>query len=496
MSKPHLTRFLHAWSLPVLLVLSVLLPSLILAWTATAERARVLAEAEANAVRTVTALHEHAAKVFDIHEFILSEVLRRVDGRGWSDLSGDAALWAELAGMARSLDSTTSIVLADADGRVRLATTAFPAPPAATVAGQDHFQAHLPGQPARTHVAPCRAEAGGPRIALSRRLSDPEGNFAGIAKVSVPMAEFTGFWERFAPTIAHIVPLVRSDGLVVARYPAEAVPARLSVGGPFLSRALAARDGTYTAVSHVDGIERLNAFTRIKDYPLHIAFSMETRAVLAGWRTRMELLAFYTVLATIALLGMSLMAARQYQDQRRAAKAWREQADRLEAEMAAREQAEAQLRRAQTLDAVGQLTAGVAHDFNNLLQAVKSGLFLLRKRSTDKAGHEIMDGALAAVDRGAKLVRQMMVFARRERLEPRPVDLRAQVAGMGELLAKALGTGIRVEAEFEEGLPAVMADPTQTELAVLNLAINARDAMPRAQGVLTIAAREVALEEA
>jgi nitrogen-specific signal transduction histidine kinase/CheY-like chemotaxis protein len=168
-------------------------------------------------------------------------------------------------------------------------------------------------------------------------------------------------------------------------------------------------------------------------------------------------------------------------------------AERLAAESERREQAEAALRRAQTLEAVGQLTAGVAHDFNNLLQAIRSGLYLLTPR-VPETSRKVLDASLQAVERGAKLVRQLMVFSRREALQPRPVDPRALIAGVGELLQKAVGAPVAIETAIAPDVAAAMIDATQAELAMLNLAINARDAMPQG-GTLTIGARNARLEE-
>ena len=104
----------------------------------------------------------------------------------------------------------------------------------------------------------------------------------------------------------------------------------------------------------------------------------------------------------------------------------------------------------------------------------------------------MLDASLQAVDRGAKLVRQLMVFSRREALQPHPVDPRALIAGVGELLQKAVGAPVAIETAIEPDIAAAMVDPTQAELAVLNLAINARDAMPQG-GTLTIGARNARL---
>ena len=146
-----------------------------------------------------------------------------------------------------------------------------------------------------------------------------------------------------------------------------------------------------------------------------------------------------------------------------------------------RERVESTLRQMQRLEAVGQLTSGVAHDFNNLLTVVLGNIGFV-ERGLAAAG---VDGRLAqrigymrtAAERGAKLTDQLLSFSRRQRLEPRSLDLNETVAGMRDLLQSTMGGSIHIETMLKHGLWCALVDPTQLELAVLNLAINARDAM-------------------
>jgi PAS domain S-box-containing protein len=162
-------------------------------------------------------------------------------------------------------------------------------------------------------------------------------------------------------------------------------------------------------------------------------------------------------------------------------------------QVAQRERAEQQLRQAQKLEAIGQLTGGVAHDFNNLLMAVLGNLELLGKHLVDdpKASH-LIDGATRGARRGAALTQRLLAFARRQDLTVEPVNLVDLVNGMDDLLLRSVGPNLRVEKVLESGLPLALADGNQVELALLNLAINARDAMPDG-GTLTIALRAESL---
>jgi signal transduction histidine kinase/ActR/RegA family two-component response regulator len=164
--------------------------------------------------------------------------------------------------------------------------------------------------------------------------------------------------------------------------------------------------------------------------------------------------------------------------------------DRLTAEIAERERAEARLIQAQKMEAVGQLTGGIAHDFNNLLTAIVGSIDLLLRRTDDEKLSRLARNALQAAERGALLTGQLLAFSRRQRLSPTPLQPNDIVSGMGDLLGRTIGPQIRVETRLEAGLWQALADPTQIEVMLLNLAINARDAMPSG-GRLTISTANV-----
>jgi signal transduction histidine kinase/CheY-like chemotaxis protein len=158
----------------------------------------------------------------------------------------------------------------------------------------------------------------------------------------------------------------------------------------------------------------------------------------------------------------------------------------LAAQIVEREKAETALRQAQRLEAVGQLTSGVAHDFNNLLTVVLGNVDQLRKNETDPKVLRRLDMMREASERGARLTAQMLAFSRRQKLEPRAVDLNETVRSMGDMLQSAIGGSVHIEPpQLAADLWPAMIDPTQIELVILNLAINARDAM-EVGGALTI----------
>jgi PAS domain S-box-containing protein len=171
------------------------------------------------------------------------------------------------------------------------------------------------------------------------------------------------------------------------------------------------------------------------------------------------------------------------------AKITRDITERRKAERELQETREA-LFQSQKMDAIGQLTGGVAHDFNNLLMAVLGSLELLRKRLPDDPKTlRLVDNAMHAAQRGAGLTQRMLAFARRQELNPVVLDVAKLVRGMTDLLHSSIGATAQIEMVFAQGLNKVLADSNQLELAILNLAVNARDAMPKG-GTIVITARE------
>ena len=167
---------------------------------------------------------------------------------------------------------------------------------------------------------------------------------------------------------------------------------------------------------------------------------------------------------------------------------------RVEERTAEREAAMAQLHEAQKLETLGQLTGGVAHDFNNLLTPITGALDLLQRRygGTDERSERLLSNALQAADRAKTLLQRLLGFARRQSLRTQAVDIAALLSGMRDLISSSVGPAIDVHLRHDSDLPAALIDPNQLELAILNLSVNARDAMPNG-GPLTILAEQVAI---
>lgn len=163
---------------------------------------------------------------------------------------------------------------------------------------------------------------------------------------------------------------------------------------------------------------------------------------------------------------------------------------RLQEEIDAREKAEAQLRQAQKMEAIGQLTGGVAHDFNNMLMAASSGLELLERAKDPDRREKLKRGIRDALDRGAKLTQQLLTFSRRSPLQKEVIDIRRRMSGLADLLERSLREDISVRYDLAPDLWPIEVDPSQFDVALLNIAVNARDAMPKG-GIICITAVNV-----
>ncbi|HEU0045808.1 ATP-binding protein [Sphingomonas sp.] len=204
---------------------------------------------------------------------------------------------------------------------------------------------------------------------------------------------------------------------------------------------------------------------------------------------RYSLIGLFVVMAALiaGILGLAANALRRANRQlgERAA-ALGQMNEALTVQIAEREKAEEQLRQAQKMQALGQLTGGIAHDFNNLLTVIQGSADLLQRPGLDEVKRMRFAGAIAqTAARAASLTSQLLAFARRQPLKPEVMDVNERIASMSEIFERSLGTGVSVVTEFEADGCIVEADPAQLESAILNVAVNARDAMPSG-GTLTI----------
>jgi signal transduction histidine kinase/CheY-like chemotaxis protein len=464
----------------LLLVAALLVPALVFIAAATWNRAEVLRENEETITRTAAILHEHARKVFDTVDLVIGRVEDRTHGMSWEEISAPETS-AFLRRLKAPLEQAVSIWITDATGHVRAGSQ--PWDPNVTIDEREWFQVQR-GRDAGTFIsAPFQGKATRiPSFAVSRRRSTPDGHFDGIIHVALSPEYFSRFFQEAAPPGASAAGLIREDGFILARAPTQAPYSRL---GPdnILMRSIAAQPegGVLFGVSSTNQRERYYAYRHVGAYPVYVAFGIDADTVLGRWYRNLQLYGAVALLSALTLLLVSWLALRR-------AEAEQEALVRLRHESEQRLMAEQRLLQSQKMESIGQLTGGIAHDFNNLLAVILGNLELLRKRiKDDDRAKRLLDGAFQGAERGAALTQRLLAFSRRQDLTPQAVDVPQLVSSMTDLLARALGPSIRVAARFPEGLPPVKVDPNQLEMALLNLAVNARDAMPTS-GTITISA--------
>ncbi len=469
-----------------LLASALLVPALLFAAAAWHNHGDVRREAEESITRTVAVLHEHARKVFETHDLVLGRIDERVRDLGWDEIASPATS-AYLARLNEPLDQVVSIWITDAAGAVRAGSKPFM--PGTDIGDRSFFRVQQE-RDAGLHVSESFTGRATniASFAVSRRRTTADGRFDGIIHVAVSPEYFAQFFAQASPPMDGVAILVRADGAVLVRSPFRDSNRPFPPDSPMMRQfARQPAGGFFSAVSATDGKERFYAYRAVGTFPLFIGFGVEHDVVFARWHRNVIAYGVVAALAGLVLLATSWLALRGFQSERSALLALKREAEQRAA-------VEERLRQAQKVEALGQLTGGIAHDFNNLLQALAGCLTLIARRSAEPQLRPLIDAGQQAVDRGAKLVRQLMAFSRRQALRPEPVDVRDRVLGMSDLLARALRADIRLVTDFAPRLWPVAVDPTQFEMALINLAANARDAMP-GSGALTIRAVNVTLGE-
>jgi signal transduction histidine kinase/CheY-like chemotaxis protein len=314
-------------------------------------------------------------------------------------------------------------------------------------------------------------------IPLGRRITRPDGGFGGAVVASFVPEDLRGFFKQVDVGPGGTVWVFHPDGVVLFRAPAADNPlGESALGNPIFEAARSLTSaGTLRGPLRAGGPAMLSAYQPLRDPPLLVAVSLSEDDVLADWRREVVLSAGLMILLAA---GTALVLALFYR------------------EMNARAVAEAALVRSQRLEAIGQLTGGVAHDFNNLLTVILGNLALLRRSGDGTSGGpdpRRLAEIEQAAERASQLTRQLLSVARRQPLQPQVVDLNELVGSLQPMLARVLGEDVTQRVKLAGTACLASLDLAQAESALLNLCLNARDAMPRG-GLLAIETSPVTLD--
>lgn len=472
-------------SLRLFAVLCIVVPLAVYAAVGAWRYQQIRAETDVRLDRSLRIAQEHALKVFEVNEGLLDRLVHMLGEQSPAALKPqEAALHRQLRALSAGKPQIHSIWINDAEGRMVATDQTYPVSSALNVADRDYFIWHRQHPGGSFISGPMIGRTTGkPFFGMSRGRYLADGSFAGVVMVAVSPQYFDGFFGNLVndePGMA--ITMLRRDGTILTRSPAVAnAPAHLAPGSPVMSRiAQGDSEGVMSGVSSVDGKRRRLAFRQVGSFAAFVGTGMDLSEVHGHWARDMAWLAAFGLPPMVGLFFVGRAALRRTREAVEAA-------ERLRQESVARQRVEQTLLQAQKLEALGRLTGGVAHDFNNAMMIISNSLYLLKRRHPDLDLPEI--GPIGrAVDSATKLTRQLLAFSRRQALMPQHTRLQERLPQLEALLGPVLGSLSRLKMSVHADTAAILIDAAEFELALLNLAINARDAMPGG-GDLTIAAR-------
>ncbi|WP_375458671.1 ATP-binding protein [uncultured Enterovirga sp.] len=456
-------------------------------------RAREMKDARRGLANLNTVLAEAATRTLQSVDLVLGSVLDELKAEGIetpddfrrqkSDRRTHDALRARVSG----LPQLNAISLVGDDGRVVNFSRAFPVPPI-DLADRAHFSALKTGAGAAESFVsePVQNRGTGDwTVYLARRFSTSTGALIGIVYGAVELRYFRDFYASLDLGRGAALALWHRDGTLLVRHPSLDIGSR-SEKPAFRTEQPPGVPLVFEVASGSDGQARIVASRSIPEFAVLATASRTLGNILREWRRQALVVGLSGALVALAVLSVMIALARQFAAYEEVAQAVRERATAV----TGREEVEAQLRQSQKLEAMGQLTSGVAHDFNNLLTVVIGNLDLLSRRLPPEAEklRRHVEGARGGAERAAGLTQRLLAFSRRQALEPQAVDVNALVRGMADLFRQTLGENKTLTFDLAPDVDRTFADPNQLEAALLNLVVNARDAMPGG-GTVTIETR-------
>ena len=273
-----------------------------------------------------------------------------------------------------------------------------------------------------------------------------------MVAVAVLPQYFEEFYALIGRSPGSLYALLRADGRFLARYP-ERPDQGLQPGSALHTTIAQGRGRSIQTIrrSQIDAVERRVGHRKLEGFPVYVVAGIDSSAIRGEWMATMASHLVFGLPATLFLLLIIGVALRRTR--------------RLHAEAERREAAEAALRQAQRLEAIGQLTGGVAHDFNNLLMIVSGSVQRLRRDLTSEKHTRLLDMITNATNRGESLTRQLLAFSRRQMLTPAVIDLTERLPELKDMLSRSLRDDITIEVVVSDPSCSVKVDPSELELA-------------------------------
>ncbi|QHI99509.1 response regulator [Xylophilus rhododendri] len=487
------TTPLIAWLRTVLLA-CVLIPVAIFVMVAWWGLGRAQSDAQATARRATQFAAEHARNTLDIAAEIAQITARLTSGTDEEIDRQEPAIRQRLADISVGLPIVVNLNVWDAQGRPLVRSDA-PPERSGLVRDREYF-ARLRDTPQQ--LAPYHGftlsevivgrQTGRELMNLAMRRPDRDGRFDGVIGVSLAPAFFRDYYRSLTEENRRIstLALVRSDGTLLARWPPPPDGRkRMAADNPVLPRILAGEAEGVDSRSHDGGrATRLVSFRQVPGYPAYVVAGLDRGAVFAQWRHFLLLLGGALTAITIVLVSVCWLALRKTRQETAASLALRDEIRRRSA-------AEKAMLESQRLETLAVLTGSVAHDFNNLLAIVNTSLHVHTRKHPGEAGEPQIRAMSRAIRSGARLTRQLLSFSGKQALQPEPIALQEWLPATAELIRTTLGPQVALRQEVAASTGTIRVDPGELELALINLAVNARHALPDG-GHFTITAEDTA----
>jgi len=453
-----------------------------------------------NLERMVRLIGEHAEMTFAINEVMATRVrdLLGDEGNAPEGMTPERErqIHTRLREIVQGVPQVDAIWIWNNDGRALASSSAWPLPPGTHATDKDYFEFHKrPGSGLYVSELMYERNKPDPLIYISRRREGGDGRFLGVIMVSLSVRAFNDYYRKLTRDTALSLALVRSDGLILGRYPeagGEEARSTRSARLRYDQHVATASGRTEWSTAPLAGAPflgrdaNITATWRVGSLPFYVTASQHEETALALWLRRVARLALEAA-ACATLLGLfAWTLLRAGLRGQRLLSAWREEASRRAA-------AEDALRQAQKLEAIGQLTGGVAHDFNNLLMVVSTNLHIVKLKERGASIERELAAIGRAISNGQSLTRQLMAFSRRKAQQVEVVDLASHMPLVCDLIKHSLRPGITLECSVSPHTWPIEVDVSELELALLNLAVNARDAMPEG-GAIDIQAGNLTLD--
>jgi two-component system, NtrC family, sensor kinase len=456
--------------LRLLMVASIALPLGLFAYTSWVNYRAAYHLADQRVERSLTIAEENASNLFRSSDLILAAANELVANRSDDEIRANEKAYHDvLRRLAAGLKGVNSVWVFGADGVPVVTSALYPAPRTFSNVDRDYFQAQVDRDVGAYIGAVVAPKVPGQEIyTVSRRR--PGDRFMGVSAVAIKAADTQAFYQAVGSAPGSYFALVRADGSFLARYPAPVAIGLKLTDASTTMKSIAANPqaGINTLTSQTDAVRRRLGYRKVPDFPAYVFAAVDEDAIVSEW---MRLMGSYLVVgapATALLFAALLFGLVRTQ--------------RLHREAEARANAEAALRQSQKMEAIGQLTGGVAHDFNNLLTIVLGNLGTA-KRVLD-ASHpaaprlqRAVASALQGAERAAAVTERLLAFSRRQPLKPIVVDVNSALRDSEVLLRRALGENRALKVVLASGARNIEVDPSQLDVAVLNLVVNARDAI-------------------